>query len=323
VDIVDQQTLRNSGITAFGFDGYQQIYSQYNSSFTFNSSLISYDNPISFPTKQSIDSCWNTGNVFRLDQVNNLIIKTNFQGEFLSSFSITDPYSLSVIQYSVPMEEGNPMGNECLGCWVTGNTSVYKLDKDLNVEVEITSLTSPTFVCTNYDNNGCYVIDESFGIYGFNENGDLIAIGNIMYDNIIEMYSNSNGELFILTESELYKLINSNGNIFKNIEFNLASYLTSQMAIGCFNLDTSTNYIYTGSGDNSTTRIVKFNSNGNHLGTLSLDGKFPYVLRVSQHPSSQTFYLIEDSSKMESVQSSSSTSSELYSEPSSQSSSSS
>ena len=202
MNLVDQKTSRNRGVTAFGSDGYQQIYSQYNSSFTFVSSLIPYEESINIPTRQAVDSCWTSGNIFRVD--NDLVVKTNFRNDVLSSLSVVNPYSLSVIQLSVPMEDGSPTDSECLGCWIVAGTSVLRTDSNLNIEVEITNLSSPTLVCVNHATQGCFVVDEGVGIYEFSSNGDLVGTGPFTDDHIIGFLSNSEGDLFILTVSELY-----------------------------------------------------------------------------------------------------------------------
>jgi hypothetical protein len=218
------------------------------------------------------------------------------------------------------MVDDNPSDDPCLGCWILDGTSVFKTDGDLNETYEISSLSDPSLVCVNHSNRGCYVVDDSLGLLSFDSVGDLIGSGSFTDPSVIGAFANSEGDLYVLTEDDLYKFINVDGNISLSVTFNLSSFLTSQMVIGCFDIDTGTDYIYTGSGDNSTIRIVKFDSDGAHLGTVSTSGDFPYVIRASQHPSSDTFYVLSDDSKIEVVQSSSSSSSEMFSDPSSSSS---
>jgi len=316
VNIANQQTSRSRGVTAFGFDGYQQIYSQYNSSFTFVSSLISYDTPVKFSIQQAVDSCWSSGNIFRVDTNNGLVIKSDYEGNELNSLSLSYPYSISVIQYQVPMEDENPTNNECLGCWVVDGTSVYKTDKDLNIDIEIINLSSPTIACTNHDSGGCYVVDEILGLLSFNSDGDMIATGSFTDSNVLGALSNSKGDLFILTENKLFKFADINGNLVKTIDYNITSYFSGK-SVSCFDIDTSTDYLYVGGGTQSSLRIVKFDSSGTYLGVLSTSDSFPYILRASQHPSSDTFYVISDENKYFFVESSSSTSSEMFSDPSS------
>ena len=77
MDIVNQRVSRSQGATAFGTDSYQQIYSQYKSSFTFISGTLSYGESITLPVPQAVDSCWTTGNIFRLDNDSG-IVKNNY-----------------------------------------------------------------------------------------------------------------------------------------------------------------------------------------------------------------------------------------------------
>jgi len=316
VDITNQQISRSRGVTAFGSDGYQQIYSQYNSSFTFASSLIPYGDSVSLPIQQAVDSCWTSGHIFRLDADSGIVLKTNFQNEELSSLLLSYPYSLSVIQSVVPMEDENPTDDECLGCWIVDGTSLIKTDANLNIEIEIISLSSPSLVCVNHATGGCFVVDEGVGIYEFNSDGDLVGVGTFTDDNIIGLLSNSEGDLYILTETELYKFVNSSGNLTQALSHGLPGYYGT-IAIGCFDIDTTTDYVYVAGGDNSTLRVTKFNSSGSLLATSNSSNKFPYVIRVSQHPSSDTFYVLTDNEKIEFVESSSSSSSEGYTDSSS------
>jgi hypothetical protein len=319
VDIANQQISRSRGVTAFGLDGYQQIYSQYNSSFNFVSSLIPYEDSISLPISQAVDSCWTSGNIFRLDASSGLVVKTNFQNEELSSLSLSAPNSLSVIQSVVPMADENPTDEEGDGCWVVSGTSLFRLDSNLNIEVEIVGLSSPSLVCVNHATQGCFVVDEDVGIYEFDFNGDLVGTGIFTDNHILGVLSNSEGDLYLLTEEELYKFTNIDGNLSQNLTHGLPGYFGA-LAVGCFDIDTSTDYVYVGGGNNTTLRLMRFDSSGSSLGSSSISGSFPYIIRVSQHPSSNTFFILADDQKIDFVESSSSESSELYSEPSSSSS---
>jgi len=159
VDIDKQQISHSRGVTAFGSDGYQQIYSQYNSSFSFVSSLISYKVSISLPIQQAVDSCWTSGNIFRLGL--NKVLKTDYQGEIIANLSVSSPKSLSVIQLVVPMADSNPTDDECLGCWIVvdGHT-LLKIDSNLEIQKTVSRLVSATLVCSNHSNSGCYVVDN-------------------------------------------------------------------------------------------------------------------------------------------------------------------
>jgi phage tail sheath gpL-like len=143
------------------------------------------------------------------------------------------------------MVDDNPSDDPCLGCWILDGTSVFKTDGDLNETYEISSLSDPNLVCVNHSNRGCYVVDDSLGLLSFDSVGDLIGSGSFTDPSVIGAFSNSEGDLYVLTEDDLYKFINVDGNITLSVTFNLSSYLTSQMAIGCFDIDTGTDYIYT------------------------------------------------------------------------------
>lgn len=306
MDIDKQKISRSRGVTAFGTDGYQQIYSQYNSSIAFVSDIIPYEDSISIPLKQAVDSCWTSGNIFRLGS--NKVIKTNYSGDILYSLSLTAPNSLSVIQFAVPMEDENPGENECLGCWIISGTSVYKTNSNLEIEKEILGLSNPSLVCVNHESSGCYVVDEGVGIYEFDSNADLVGSSTFTDDHILQTTCSASGDLFLLTETKLFKFVNNNGNIVTGVTYNLAAFL-GVLPAGSFDIDTFADRVYVSAGDNTTLRVLKFNLSGVLQGSITTSGLFPHVTKVSQHPSSSTLYLLTDEDKIDPVESSSSSSS--------------
>ena len=307
MDIVNQRVSRSQGATAFGTDSYQQIYSQYKSSFTFISGTLSYGESITLPVPQAVDSCWTTGNIFRLDNDSGIVKKTSFSNELQNSLELNSPFSLSVIQHSAPMEDPPDRTDECVGCWIVDGTSVINTDSNLNVMFEITNITSPTLICTNHNDNGCYVLDLGVGIYAFSSSGDLVGSSSYTNNSVIGFLSNSIGELFVLTETELLKFVNTNGSIDLSITYDL-SPISSTMVVGCFDIDTNTDYLYVAAGNNTNIETVKFNSSGGLIDISSSSGKFPHILKVSQHPSSSAFFVIADDRQIEIVNSSSSSS---------------
>lgn len=305
MDIVNQKISRSRGAIAFGTDSYQQIFSQYRSSFTIITGELPYEDSVSFPTKHAIDSCWTTGNIYRLD--GEVILKTDFNNEVLSSLSSSSSNSLSVIQNSVPMEDENPSDDECLGCWIVSGTSIIKTDNDLSILFEITNLDSPTLICSNHLSGGCYVVNEGMGIYEFSSDGDLIGVSTFVDLEIINILSNSLGKLFVLTETELYKMSNTDGVISTDVDYNISTHLSSGMTIGAFDVDTSSDQIFVAAGSSTNIQLLKFNSSGSGiLDTSTVTGDFPYLLKVSQHPSSNSLFIISDDDKKDSVNSSSS-----------------
>ena len=308
MNISNQFYKKSRGTTVFGSDGLQQIYSQYNSVFNFISSLIPYEE-VSLSIPQAVDSCWSSGNIYYADVDGDVVSKISYTHDILATLDIVAPKSISVIQTSVPMDDSSPTSIDDVGCWIIGALGdVIKTDGDLNVLVEITSLPDPSLVATNHSNGGCYVVDGSFGLLNFNSNGDLIGTGSFTDDYVIGCLSNSDGDFFVLTEDELYRFKNVGGLISMAHVFGLSSYFGS-LAIGCFDIDTSTDDIYVSGGDNTTVKTVKFNSSNAYVADDSFSGDFPYIINVSQHPSSNTFYLLTDSDRLEIVESSSSSSS--------------
>ena len=288
MNISNQFYTKSRGTTVFGSNGLQQVYSQYNSIFTFISSLIPYEESINLSISQSVDSCWSSGNLFYADLDSGVVTKISYNHDILATLTLTNPLSLSVIQTSVPMDDSSPTSVDENGCWILSSGSLTKTDADLNSLVEVTNLPDPLLVTTNHFNGGCYVIDGSFGIMGFDSDGALVSSGSFTYDHVIGCLSDSLGNVFVLTETELYRFVNVSGALSLAHTFSLSSYFPS-LSIGSFDIDTSNNHVYVAGGDNSTIKIVKFNSSNSFLGSSSISGDFPYILKASQHPSSNTF----------------------------------
>jgi hypothetical protein len=89
--------------------------------------------------------------------------------------------------------------------------------------------------------------------------------------------------------------------------------------VGCFDIDTTNDQVYVGSGTSSSLRITRFNASGSYLGATSSSNSFPHIIKVSQHPSSNTIYVLANDGKIDLVESSSSDSSGGFTSSSSES----
>jgi hypothetical protein len=305
----EQKLDKSSGITVFGESSYQQAYNGYNSSFLFLTRKINYSDLSSdISSKKRVDSCWMSGHIFRANLADGILTKTNFQDEILESLHIDSPIAISVIQRNAPLPDESPGDEECVGVWLISGNSILKYDNKLIQQIKIENLGSPIFITSNYKTNGCYVVDELNGIYEFSESGELIGLSNYMSPDIIEIKSDTEGSLYILEEHEMYKYINESGNINLSLTYNLQSFLPYGMDACCFDIDTNNNNLFIAHGDSTNIFILNFDSSANILGSGSFSGPYPHVLRVGQHPQSDSFYLLGNNEKFAIFESSSSTS---------------
>ena len=296
-----------SGIMVFGQNEYQQATVSYNSVFNFVSNILT-DISFNLLSRNYVDACWESGNIYYINQLDNKVRKISFDGTELAELQLANPTSISIIQNSNKMiiEETA----EDKGCWIIDGTNVYKTDKDLNVIKTISNLTSPLFVQHSKYDDGCFVLDNSLGILRFSTDGDLIGTGNLPTLTINDIKTNSYGDLFILSKNNLYKCVLNGGSISLSFDLDLSPYFVG-MSVSCIDIDTSTTsqYVYIGGGTDELVKLVKFDKNGTYVNAKLLDGEFPYVIKVSQHPTSSMIYVLGDKSKYADFESSSSSNS--------------
>ena len=131
-----------------------------NGAFNFMSAVI--NSPIQLYSHNSVDSCWESGDVYVAKYSLGKVTKYKFNGNVISTLSLTSPSSVSVIQNSCQMVTEKNIKDK--GCWIIDGNSVIKTDNNLNVLTTISGFSSPIFVVSAKSDEGCFVIDNGLGI---------------------------------------------------------------------------------------------------------------------------------------------------------------
>lgn len=318
--MITTQYIPTNGIRIFGNSQSKIATSLYNSNFDMVSLTLSDYGSFLLNNRNSVDSCWESGNIYLADTITNKVKKLSFDGTELFSLQCTLPKSISVIQ-----REAQMLVNvvEDRGCWIIDNTDIVRTDNELNVINTITGLTNSEYVISTRNDDGCYVIDAN-NIFRFDGEANLVGIGS-RPSNIIDIRTNSFGELYILTGtlSRLYKYIYNSGTIGNLNTLNIYSYYNG-MSLSSFDIDMGNTYqyIYAVGGIEDNYKILKVDRNLIVLSSSTINGEYPWIIRVPQNVTSTSFYILGDNTKYHEFESSSSSSSMSSSSNSSNSSSS-
>jgi len=318
--------IASQGVSTFNSTGYRKLSSV--ESYVYPSELY-IDLLATYGTKHSVDSCWETGNIYYADYATGTVGKMSFEGTNIATLSLTSPTALSVVQNESKMSIVGEVKDR--GCWIIDGTSLIKTDYLLNVEKTITGLSNPFMVISSRVDHGCFVVDVNLRILQFDSNADLVAFGQLPGGKYIDIAANSYGELVLLGVATLYGYSSSNGSIIQDFATNIQTSVLSSadLYVASMDIDTSTadQYIYVALGSAGATsvaiggvsgkgqiEIMKFSRTGTYVsGTSSsaidLDLSYPFILRACQHPSSNHIYLLSNIGKHAAIESSSSSSS--------------
>lgn len=297
----------SSGILVSGNSEYQKLTAKYNSVFNFVSNVYTDLTVFSIDNRDCIDSCWESGNIYYSDNSTNKLTKIKYDTTLLYELQLTNPSSLSVIQNAAKMIITENVEDK--GVVVIDGNNLIKTDKELNIEHTLTFPSPCSFVYHSRIDNGCFLI-YSNNIFRFNSDYDLIASGTSLITDIKQICVNSYGDLFILGKYYIYKYSVLNGVITLVKSFNLSPYFGSS-SVSCFDIATKDQYqyIYIAGGNAVNTRVMKFNKDLTYYGSLLTTSEFPYILKIPQHPTSSTMYILCDDTKYSTFESSSSSTS--------------
>ncbi len=149
----------NKGLTVISPIGMQKYTEKLNSfSQVFSSIFNSETND-----KHSIDSCWESGNIYYADYDSGYVRKIKFDGTVIASLSLISPVCVSVIQNGLVMSRSIPIvSQEDNGCWIAdkGSATVIKTDKNLNILYIYNGVNNPKCIAADVD-GGCIVADDA------------------------------------------------------------------------------------------------------------------------------------------------------------------
>jgi len=300
-------------------DSYSKIFSQLS---------VSANN-----TKYSIDSAWESGDIYHCDYDSGVVKKISYDGTEIATLQLTHPVIVSAIQYSTQMQRSITVPpQQDQGCWIAdvGDNKIIKTDNQLNVLYEINGIGGITNLVADID-GGCYFSDSSTETFV-----KVSSIGNILgvipYSNFnpaiteidqIVPYQGSNLESWVLSDGKIYGMRYSDGMILQWIGTprdpitDLGSAWTGGSAVGSIDLDRNTNNLYVTGGDKFAGWVAKYES-GEFTGySIDHDIAFPYLLKIAQGYGSNAFYVLSytnlDSSSSSSSSISSSSSSDGHS----------
>ena len=326
--------LSSGGIRRFteALDSYSQLYT----------SLITSNNA----TKHSVDSCWESGNIYCIND-SGCVKKITFDGTVLASLQLSNPVAVSVRQYSSIMQENityPPQDDK--GCWIADNGTgkIIKTDKDLNILKEYSGV-SGAFCLEATGDGGCFVAERRLvggsylgSVFKLDTDMNLIATKDFTeftttIQNIDRVVVDVNNKLWVLGDDILFNLsISSSNTIVEWFAIDIlgandpfsSSSSDEEMHVGDIDVDKSSGnnqYIYVTGGNSSKAFVLKYNQSGINKGEMVYYNiGFPYVVQVVQGIESSSLYLLSDPYKWDQYGYGSSSSSELYSSSSSSSS---
>ena len=308
-------------------DSYSQLYTDI---------YVSVNN-----NKHAMDSCWESGNIYYANYETGYVKKIGFDRTELASLKLTNPFAVSIIQYSSKMSRvitSPPQDDQ--GCWIAdkGTGKVIKTDNELNILYELSGIVNPVCIVASID-GGCYIADAStktitrispsaevlfvlpyasFDPYGVSSVSEMrvyiydeatltdkLWVVGVDTDGVDKIYGFDN----TLTQ---WKTISPSGH------FSPFSSSSSEDSRGDYDrissIDVDRNlwaqHLYVAGGDSTTAWVLKYNSSGTLIGEKEYnDIAYPYSIKVVQAYGSSCLYLLEDSSKYEAISSSSSSSS--------------
>ena len=142
-------------------DGLQR-YTEALDSYTQIASTLNIAKP---STKFAIDAAWESGNIYFCNYDTGYVKKVQFDKTETASLNLTNPWGLSVIQYSNKMESTiTDPPQQDRGIWVSdrGTDSVIKTDNELNIVAEATGLSNVVGLIASND-GGCYIVRQTAG----------------------------------------------------------------------------------------------------------------------------------------------------------------
>lgn len=287
-----------NGVAVYGSSGYQNA--------TTNATAFDWQSGVfdmSVSSRFQVDSCWETGNIWQISD--GLLIKRKFDGDIIKSVSMFSP-CVSVIQpRNVMPSNPDNFSQDDLGAWVINpeQNKLIKFDYNLEVILEISSITASSIVFADID-GGCYLFDDAaLKVYKIDKNGN--AIGDVDYsiisdqllssDDVVNVKIDQNGRLFIAFDSEISVLDVDNGSF--DVLYTI-SPSDNLMLAGCVVTDieidrsVTPNNFYAVGSSSIQAWVAKWDRDGSLLDSENLTLEFPIALKISQFPLSNVMYIL-------------------------------
>ena len=295
MSIIKTEYLADNGIAAFSYQGYQKFNSISEGKFYYASPLHT---DITAINKWTIDSCWETGDLFYIN--GNTVYKTKYDGTLIASLVLTNPVSISVIQPTfnvLSVEYGTD-----LGCWIVDETDklLIKTDTNLNIVKTVINLSNPVRVVTSSD-RGCFVLDDTLQwIMKFNSSMemesfiDYSSVGSVSVNDFISLESTIDSGLCILSKNTVYVIKCINGGIGVSNVFTPIDYLSLVGGVSDIGLQKVNNILYAVGCSTIGSWIAAFNISS----TISLvesglfSSGFAKTVEVSQYSNAEDVYVV-------------------------------
>ena len=262
----------------------------------------------------AIDSCWETGNIIRIDGTS--IIKETFEKQALYTETLPSPQSLSIQQKRINIPQDPSLWENEIGCWIVDNINerVYFLDPTLTSIRDGATEANPVRVVATMD-GGCFVFcdgsqmvmrfDPLLNLLGTTPYASLFAFPSATsLDNIV---ADVNGNLWYLIRNIVTKAIFVNGLYTTKITIDPISDM------GIVNLDAQARDIDIDKVNNPNRLFVigimgcrsgqgawlaEYNDSGVLLqGTTDLDMNYPTMIKVQQNVSNQCLYVVTETDR--------------------------
>jgi len=148
----------NKGLTVISPVGTQQYTEKLNSFSQVYSAILNSE----YNDKYSIDSCWESGNIYYANYDSGYVKKIQFDGTEIASLKLVNPVCVSVIQNGLVMARSIPVTpQEDGGCWIAdkGTARIIKTDRNLNILYIYSGVSNPKCIAVDVD-GGCIVADD-------------------------------------------------------------------------------------------------------------------------------------------------------------------
>ncbi len=285
----------------------EQIFNPYGRQFSQSSSNgdFYYTSPvqtdITVNNKFEYDDCWSTGDFYHIK--NNKVYKRKYNGELLSQITLSNPVSLSVIQSEYPMTDNQNKTDS--GVWISDSNEqkLIKTDSNLNIVLELDSLSIPSYVVATVD-GGCYLFDDGDKkVIKIDSDGnieddiDCTSMGIIDSFDVNAIDTDSENGLWILITGLVRKIKYSNGVLSIGASNSILSNLGISGSILDINVEKSDirDYVYAVGCHTYASWIAKLDLKGEILASnINLTGSCPSLIRASQWGNSKGIYIVSE-----------------------------
>jgi hypothetical protein len=308
ISLTDFYEPLNNGVMVASDVGIQKFPSDLSSfSAIFNDIAVSNSS-----SKYCIDSCWESNDIYYLNYINGLVKKVKFDRTEIASLALTNPYALSISQYSIQISQTiaeTPQSDK--GCWIIdkGSETIIRTDNNLSVLYVLSDVSYANCIVSDID-EGCYFSEQH--ISGLNLIGNIVKLSRdaqvldlknyasfspVITHSVDKLVVDGDGVLWILANDIIYNVTFENNVL--NQEFVLYPLLGlgKEYHVLSMDFDIRDGYLYVVAGNSTDSMVFKYDSDGNLVLTGSNDIPCPYIVKVVQGFNSSCFYALSDPSK--------------------------